>query len=720
MRDYLKSSGMFVPTDLWGTFSITYSVSGSLSYTEPSGTRTTKSLASSGALTYHFDGERPDRPGRQSGRVTALTSADSRDHVFHPPHGAWDTEYENWQDLSSSGSRLADALGRSAAGSGEIDFGREKPFVVLHPDIGRFQVAWFGSTVSVLVNGTIKTRYFPAEESSQPLTAPEPWLGNVWHCVSLDGAASSSLFARRAAAAEAASDMDNETLSMNFYAEGSYDPKTRIINGSASRPVAVVKGVMMTAPEVTYKLAKGEISEDDLEKDAFWGTILLGWHFFPKPITVEIKPLDESEYQKWLPEYYTDDACSEVGFKCEIKDKGKKGRFVFRLENVSQEPGICLNDPPEGKTSPPYDLVFAGKEYQPEEDIIISDNGQILTTTKEKGSAVVLVHARDFGAYGKLRCDVALTSGETPVEARDPRTGLSDISIPWDDNHNFIADRWELDYHCYGKKADDDDDHLPLGDGHKGDGFSVYEEYRGIYSNEGYHRMFPVLKELCVRPQPNCGFGAGVSLWGNLSGLGIYTDMNADEFSAGRVVNFHHKTAHVIDQHGLLVNFGELSFKGGYALGGPGTPANINEIIIEKSTYPADTLVAHELAHGCSVWHHGEADIWEFDSPEDGRKIHLAKPQGQHSGAEDCIMRYHNAFRYQGSDGRRWLYAPYEPEGKSLCSSAEGTGVNAGPPRKRADGAPLPKCGDARKGRGGCVHQICVNDKYADDPKHRR
>jgi hypothetical protein len=176
--------------------------------------------------------------------------------------------------------------------------------------------------------------------------------------------------------------------------------------------------------------------------------------------------------------------------------------------------------------------------------------------------------------------------------------------------------------------------------------------------------------------------------------------------------------------------------------------------------------VEHELLHCCNVWHHGGGDqiVWwhaealadgtficEYTNPADAavgkdgtrnpgyldrairikvkpaddpsqsliptddwwkvpRRIWLGKKQGQHSGFEDCVMRYDCSDAYQDDAHPNWRYyltwdSP-EATGQNLCTSSAGTGVNA------PDHRPVSRYGDALVPWGDCTEQICVNDRY--------
>ena len=93
--------------------------------------------------------------------------------------------------------------------------------------------------------------------------------------------------------------------------------------------------------------------------------------------------------------------------------------------------------------------------------------------------------------------------------------------------------------------------------------------------------------------------------------------------------------------------------------------------------------------------------------------FYVAKPQKQHSGNDQCIMRYFFANAYQSLANSSNYYlsaAGTENVGTSLCTSAAGTGVNA------SSHKPQSRYGNAASGRGACTSWVCVNDKYSPIP----
>ena len=221
----------------------------------------------------------------------------------------------------------------------------------------------------------------------------------------------------------------------------------------------------------------------------------------------------------------------------------------------------------------------------------------------------------------------------------------------------------------------------------------------------------------------------------------------------------------MVDQHGVLLLMNSAS--PGYSFAdGPrqgGTPGLYERILIDPISFAgggwqnvnlADGgkvlsfqgagVVAHELAHTCAVWHHGDSDetvtwkkviVYENGTgrtvlKENGQeitplyengslapwltgdKITIGVPQGEHSGNADCIMRYFNSTAYRSQTHSTVRYEVEEVSGISLCTSPTGTGVNA------AGRLPQSRYADAAPSRGNCKGQICVNDRHISD--HQR
>ncbi len=200
------------------------------------------------------------------------------------------------------------------------------------------------------------------------------------------------------------------------------------------------------------------------------------------------------------------------------------------------------------------------------------------------------------------------------------------------------------------------------------------------------------------------------------------------------VINVNRGFATKGQQHLLLLKNENLPGLFGEAQGdGPGVPRTTHTVAINVATClrvseaELQSTIAHEMAHAANVWHHGDSDYqvtyfeekdatgaWKRYTWTDGNPRTAAAQGGQHSGVEQCIMRYEGVSLYETPGGTmRWdkgggwqlgaKYGPHEGPGHLFCKTPDGTGVNA-PGRPGG-----PKAGNATK--GACRYQFCVNDQ---------
>jgi hypothetical protein len=211
-----------------------------------------------------------------------------------------------------------------------------------------------------------------------------------------------------------------------------------------------------------------------------------------------IAPEDAGEYNGWIPAPIDDDRFGpayRIRFTARIKPKeeGKPapiGKIDFWLCDVSHEKGVCGNFPLDGDTGD--DLRFAKDQAGVTID---PANPRHAYMDKARDAATVTIEATDTGAYGVLQA----TCDELGLVAEDERTKLQSISIPLDDNHNHLADPWEKAKNIYQYNYQpSDDDPEPSGQRRNGDGYSVYEEYRGFMTKDGFARTDPRKKDLFV------------------------------------------------------------------------------------------------------------------------------------------------------------------------------------------------------------------------------
>jgi len=324
--------------------------------------------------------------------------------------------------------------------------------------------------------------------------------------------------------------------------------------------------------------------------------------------------------------------------------------------------------------------------------------------------------------------------------------GLGWIAGVWKEENNVAS------------LPDSDDGEKVAGQQHDGDGFTLYEEYRGWVVNGKRVEGDPKRKDFFVRLNQVGLALPGVAKFQRITKLRVHSGLTAAEFPASRVMNANrHQGPHRANQHGILVQVDPNRRGSAAARGGPGNPKKITSVDLMSNIAAFDAnwiaaTVAHELGHCVNVWHHGSSDskvVWHvangglFERPGNAAAggqaivvmneqygnltpaiiaeaevaqttytLELGSDQGQHSGFENCVMRYDCAqtYVYRARNDVR-VFGFSEPVGGAICTSPAGTGVNA------AAHVPQSRYGAAKQNRGGCVHQILVTDAVDAPPR---
>ncbi len=396
---------------------------------------------------------------------------------------------------------------------------------------------------------------------------------------------------------------------------------------------------------------------------------------------VVLEPADG--YDKWKPEVPMG-AGTMIRVKAKVEEPaGMAGRFEFKLEDVSKEPGVCLNHPAEdAKDDPDLVIVPSGS------GIIVENEGRTARTDGETNEATVLIQARDWGAYGKLSATAKLIIGgeEVEVQAVYKPLGTPYVAIPKDDNDNSIADSWEEENGVYPCAGDADDDDTPEGKA-PGDGLSAYEEYRGLFI-QGFHKRFnPKKKDVFVFDPDGL---VGRSDFAGITRLEVHYPADTECRCTGsggdkaRAVNFNADRYHKIDQHCLWVKRESLAgserFNWGYCQGGVeiGPPRtadmyvlvyvdqiqeDINRVVaenrpeltnalgqrglrpdaawIESQVQAAIAMVTvHESCHGLGITHHYKSLRHSLPKGADIEEAILNSQISPSLGQMSCVMRY--------------------------------------------------------------------------------
>jgi hypothetical protein len=461
----------------------------------------------------------------------------------------------------------------------------------------------------------------------------------------------------------------------------------------------------------------------------------------------------------------------------------KADKFLFELVRGSREPGATLNYPLDSLQAEQPDLRFDPRANPPGKLKVTDPDGLLAETVESRIlQATANISSYDWGGWGELRVTAIMPGGQRIVGHLEGDPAQANVRLPKRPPTSLIADSWKQAQGVAGLADDDDSENDPVGDGHKGDGLTLYEEYRGFYEKEAHIQGDPKKKDFFIRNKVGWNTMAGIYYFAALSGLTVHPELWATQLPADRVINKNRREGpHLVDQHAVILTQGRQHYVS-RAEGGPGTPKKVDKISLMWELNPdvaGQTLdeqpvsavmrtrnIAHELLHAAGVWHHGEGDgyvIWQREEingkpvimeyqtdqrgnkvqpgtpvsiylepdgtgvdlsmdPDDsqfagGWKMYLGKEGGNHSGDENCVMRYTAAQAYvapprPGEPNVRYYVGPVEQIGFRLCTLPTGTGVNS------KDHVPQSRYGDAE--RGDCTHQICVNDLYADDKLHDR
>lgn len=467
----------------------------------------------------------------------------------------------------------------------------------------------------------------------------------------------------------------------------------------------------------------------------------------------------EKVERSWLPR--GDDSGKPVAVK--IKARSPESEPVplrLTLYKVTEEKGTCLNSQ-DDETE--FDLYVEASDNplfkQPEK----TKDGWVVETRQPQREATLEVRARDFGAWARLKAEGKFGENWYTLDIEDSDREYT--TIPLDeraDIENYVADAWEERMQVEAGTAADADMDVTPDSLYLGDGLSLYEEYRGFEVFGEHRRTDPERKTLLIHVQRGSGLYDYVKAASGPTDLEIHV-IRAHEFGGigDRRVNFNRGIHSTVEQHGLYVK-GQRLADG--VLGEAHPPGCLGrstgcwqEIRVDRSKHRecaesscddacCDSLncsggqtinqrklldtVVHEMLHGLGVHHHGNSDWRKFRVcyhhileeedgcwtgklyPEpcaegDGTPLvtYVARPRGEHSGDQRCVMSYSTADVYRRPGGP-WAQ---EPDSKFLldfdnpvpymdvCGSPAGTLFND------ADGV-----GDAAK--GNCAVQIHVTD----------
>jgi hypothetical protein len=623
-------------------------------------------------------------------------------------------------------------------------------------------------------------------------------------------------------------------------------PTLRLGPGGMSHPSAEIQA---TADPKAALLAGSKTISLPIEKG--WegtSTLTVIWKLSRKPVQNLEVVVDIPDYNTWVPRAgrSTDDGGDWpllVQASLRTKDGSpvteKASKFTFELASVSHEPGICMNYPaPTNSPNEPPDLQFALSKGLRVVDEQGKEGGQRLRAETLPGSytsAEALIGCYDWGAYGELVVTAEMPDGRLIIGY--PKWYKTDPSIrlPKRQPGSRIADAWKEQWKAQVPKIfelpDDDDSEDDTGrfrppgpgicpgdlkcpGGDKGDGLTLYEEYRGFYVGGEHEQGDPSKKDLFIfNEYAGCHADAAVMHFQNLTSsfLNVHDGLDWGEIGPERIIRFDKgqdkwdeiATGPIVTracqvwinpnvgdetpthgkQYGINV-FGNDEVRDVVeGLGHPGTPkiVSVGQDFYRRTLFEFRTgegqvlsrdfsrhLIVHGLLRCCNVANHGDGDrwvTWRLDPQElgnyknlieeeayakgtpartiipledvrwkDGKPVArdklikwldegnrfgkpflVARPGGEHSGYQDCVMRYCVALAFIRQDlGTRVRVLPSSPTdpddaydkfeliGESLCNQRDDTTVG------QLNLPPLGRYGPAKY--GFCRSQICIND----------
>jgi hypothetical protein len=166
------------------------------------------------------------------------------------------------------------------------------------------------------------------------------------------------------------------------------------------------------------------------------------------------------------------------------------------LENTSRLPGVAMNWPyGSGDTSPDLEIGHprATDEHQ---NLELTD-----VTTLRKTIPIV---PYDFGGWSTLRVEAELDDGRKLQGKLKGQSGdETAIRLPAREENSKVSSHWKEKWGFADMADDADEDFIPVG-GPDGDGFTLFEEYRGFFGSRAgsagpeHLRTHPLVKSVFI------------------------------------------------------------------------------------------------------------------------------------------------------------------------------------------------------------------------------
>lgn len=414
-------------------------------------------------------------------------------------------------------------------------------------------------------------------------------------------------------------------------------------SGVSRTGVGDYSGDMMQGTLPTSGLVlSGSVNKEEASGDSghIITTRTTSWELHPVGELPKVElVVDSLAYDAWRPEARSDEKTigNEIKFEAKLQNPDgsvanvKAVKIIFELIDTSHEPGIAMNFPVTG-AGKDCDLQFSPKSNPPGRYAITGTGNQRAETVPgEYTAAAATVSSFDWGGWSTLRVSAELTDGRHVPGHFRTKSGPTDILLPKRAARSNIAESWRHDVGVALSLPDNDDsDPGPAGNNNQGDGFTLYEEYRGFYVNGKHITGDPKKIDFFVRNYIRADAEAGIALFADLTGAEVHAPLLDTEFNRNkRVMNGNHSQgAHRVDQHGVFLQT-QAGLDGGLTVlskkGVRGRPV----IVLGVNLQPHDSLtgmttsenvpvsdlaraydraVAHELLHTVGAEHHGEGD----------------------------------------------------------------------------------------------------------------
>lgn len=396
----------------------------------------------------------------------------------------------------------------------------------------------------------------------------------------------------------------------------------------------------------------------------------------------QIEPSQEVElivetdgWDKWMPEATNapnKDPGNRFGLVAKLRTKDGsplKSRMAwvrFELVETSKEPGRCLNHPvrPDGAAveNEEHDLKFLAEG---DAKLLAKEDQAAETPRGAYQQATATVGSFDWGGTTMIKVTAHIPN-QGELQGTFTANGERTLLLPKRTEDSRIADAWR-EAQGVTEKKDLDDDEESEGNKHVGDGYSLYEEYRGVIA-EGQHSrkkaeafLNPKVKDLVVLLGTKAPRGSDAKLkpmtaeeraWAK-SGFRLFesavqkariVEMRDEEAPESRQINANSSYGKAGDQHGVLLIAGVVedteSSSEGSTVGGAfplskprKTPKLTTYVTIDFSeiklgydeqakiwteaklgtpytlTDEMANTVAHELGHALGINHHGSVDL---------------------------------------------------------------------------------------------------------------